>query len=164
MFNISNHVAAATAAAAKSLQSCPTLCHPTDYTVPGILQARILEWVASSFLQGIFPTQRLNPCVPNCRWLLYRLNHQGSPRILEWVPYPFSRGLSQPRNRTEVSCIAGGFFTSRVTREGPIVCCGNSMFLFAVVYPKLCFFCFVINRDMFVGNFPYSLSLPSHFL
>ena len=42
------------AAAAKSLQSCPTLCDPTDgrppgSTVPGILQARTLEWVAISF-------------------------------------------------------------------------------------------------------------------
>ena len=41
----------AAAAAAKSLQSCPTLCDPTDSSlpgssVPGILQARILEWVA----------------------------------------------------------------------------------------------------------------------
>ena len=88
-----------------------------DYTVHGILQARILEWVASSFLQGIFPTQRLNPCVPNCRWLLYRLNHQGSPRILEWGAYPFSSGSFQPRNQTGVSCIAGGFFTSWATRE-----------------------------------------------
>ena len=43
-----------TAAAAKSLQSCPTLCDATDgspsgFAVPGILQARILEWVAFSF-------------------------------------------------------------------------------------------------------------------
>ena len=42
------------AAAAKSLQSCPTLCNPIDSSppgssVPGILQARILEWVATSF-------------------------------------------------------------------------------------------------------------------
>ena len=46
--------AAAAAAAAKSLQSCPTLYDPTDgsppgSTVPGILQARTLEWVAISF-------------------------------------------------------------------------------------------------------------------
>ena len=33
-------------------------------------------------------------------------------RILEWVAFPFCRGSSQPRNRTRVSCIAGGFFTS----------------------------------------------------
>ena len=44
----------ATAAAAKSRQSCPTLCDPIDgsppgSSIPGILQARILEWVAISF-------------------------------------------------------------------------------------------------------------------
>ena len=48
------HTAAAAAAAAKSLQSCPTLCNPIDSSppgspVPGILQARTLEWVAISF-------------------------------------------------------------------------------------------------------------------
>ena len=52
-------------------QSCPTLWDPIDYTVHGILQARILEWVA----------------------------------------FPFSRGSSQPRDRTQVSRTAGGFFT-----------------------------------------------------
>ena len=45
---------AAAAAAAKSLQSCPTLCDPIDssppgFAVPGILQARTLEWVATAF-------------------------------------------------------------------------------------------------------------------
>ena len=39
-------------------------------------------------------------------------------RILEWGVVPFSRGSSQPRDRTQVSHIAGGFFTSWVTREG----------------------------------------------
>ena len=58
-------------------QSCLTLCDPTDYAVRGILQSRILEWVA----------------------------------------FPFSRGSSQTRNQTQVSCIAGGFFTSWATRE-----------------------------------------------
>ena len=38
-------------------------------------------------------------------------------RILEWVSFPFSRGSSQPRDRTRVSCIAGGFFTSWATRK-----------------------------------------------
>ena len=56
----------------KVTQLCPTLCDPMDYTVHGILQARILEWVAFSF----------------------------------------SRGSSHPRDRTQVSNIAGGFFTS----------------------------------------------------
>ena len=49
-----NSSAAAAAAAAKSLQSCPTLCDPIEgsppgSTIPGILQARTLEWVAISF-------------------------------------------------------------------------------------------------------------------
>ena len=56
----------------KVTQSCLTLCKSMDYTVHGILQVRILEWVAFSF----------------------------------------SRGSSQPRDRTQVSHIAGGFFTS----------------------------------------------------
>ena len=61
----------------KVTQSCQTLCDPMDYTVHGILQARILEWIA----------------------------------------FPISRGSSQPRDRTQVSCIAGRFFTSWATRE-----------------------------------------------
>ena len=56
----------------KVAQSCQTLCEPMDYTVHGILQARILEWVA----------------------------------------FPFSRGSSKPRDRTQVSCTAGSFFAS----------------------------------------------------
>ena len=40
----------------KVTQSCPTLCDPMDYTPHGILQVRILEWVAYPLLQGIFPT------------------------------------------------------------------------------------------------------------
>ena len=51
---------------------CLTLCNSMDYTVHGIHQARILEWVA----------------------------------------FPFSRGSSQPRDQTQVSHIAGRFFTS----------------------------------------------------
>jgi len=62
--------------------------------------------------QGIFPTQRSNPGLPPCRWILYRLSHQASLRILEWVACPFSRESSGPRNQTGVSCIAGRFFTS----------------------------------------------------
>ena len=61
---------------------CPTLCHPVDCSPPGssvhgILQARILEWTATSF----------------------------------------SRGSSQPRDRTRVSCIAGRCFIFWATRE-----------------------------------------------
>ena len=164
-----------TSAAAKSLQSCLTLCNPIDCSPPGspvtgILQARTLEWVAISFsnawkskvkvkslsrawllatpwtaayqappsmgfsrqvywsglplpspwyiyspwnspgqnigvgslslLQRIFPTQGSNPGLLHCELILYQLSHQGSPRILEWVAYPFSSESSHPRNWT----------------------------------------------------------------
>ena len=74
--------------------------------------------VGSLFLlQGIFPTQGSNPGLPNCRQVLYQLSHQGSPRILEPVAYPFSSRSSRLRDRIRVSCIAGGFFTNWATRE-----------------------------------------------
>ena len=78
--------------------------------VHGILQARILDLL--SLLQGIFSTQGSNPGLPHCRQILYQLSHRGSPRKLEWVAFPFSRGCSQPRDQTGVSCSAGRFFTS----------------------------------------------------
>ena len=57
-------------------KSCPTLCDPMDYTVHGILQSRILEWVA--LLQGIFPTQGSNQGLLHCRQIFYQLSYQGS--------------------------------------------------------------------------------------
>ena len=67
-------------------QSCPTLGDPTDCSPPGssvhgILQARILEWVAvPSSREGIFLTQGSNLRflrLLHCRWVLYRLSHGG---------------------------------------------------------------------------------------
>ena len=55
-----------------------------------------------SLVQGIFPTRGLNPDLLHCVQILYQLSHKGSPRILEWVAYPFSSGSSRPRNRTGV--------------------------------------------------------------
>ena len=50
-----------------------------------------------SLLQGIFPTHRSNPGLLYCRRILCQLIHKGSPRILEWLAYAFSRGSSQSR-------------------------------------------------------------------
>ena len=63
--------AAATAAAAKSLQLCPTLCDPIDgspkvSSIPGILQARILEWVAISFSNACMQGNLLQLCPTLC--------------------------------------------------------------------------------------------------
>ena len=98
-----------------------------------------------SLLQGIFPTQKSDQGLLHCRWILYQVSYQGSPkvpwsevkwseshsvasnplwphgllqaRILEWVAFPFSRGSSQPRDWTQASRIAGRFFTSWAIRE-----------------------------------------------
>ena len=63
----------------KASPLCPTLCDPMVYTVHGMLQSRILEWVAFPFSRGVFPTQGSNPGLPHCRQILYQLSHQGSP-------------------------------------------------------------------------------------
>ena len=101
----------------KISQLCLTLCNPIDYTVHGNSPDQNTGVGSRSFLQGIFPTKRLNPGLQHCRPILHQLSHQGSPRILEWVAYPFSSGSSRPRNRTRISCIASGFFTSWTTME-----------------------------------------------
>ena len=65
-----------------------------------------------SLLQGIFPNQGLKPGLLHCRWILYQLSHKGSPRILDWIAYPFSSRSSRLRNPTRIPCIAGRFFTN----------------------------------------------------
>ena len=60
-------------------QLCSTFCDPMDYTVHGILQARILEWIAFPFSRGILPAQGSNPGLLHCKQILYKLSHKGSP-------------------------------------------------------------------------------------
>ena len=65
-------------------QSCWTLCHPLDCSLPGFLFPRDSPnkntGVGShSLLQEIFPTQRENPGLPHCKWVLYQLSYQGRP-------------------------------------------------------------------------------------
>ena len=100
---------------AKSLQSCPTLCNPMDYSPPGssvhgILQIRILEWVAMP-PPGALPNpgiESASPVVLHCRWILslwatgealqlniisqekgmkywYKLQHEWTLKILWWM-------------------------------------------------------------------------------
>ena len=90
----------------KVAQLCPALCNTMSYTGQNTGVGSL------SLLQGVFPTQGSNPGLPHCRQNLYQLSHQGRPRILQWVAYPFSSGSSRPRDQTGVSRIAGGFFTS----------------------------------------------------
>ena len=53
----------------------------------------------------VTPWTGLNPGLPHCRQILYYLGHQGRPRILGWVAYPFSRRSSWLRNRTRISAL-----------------------------------------------------------
>ena len=87
------------------------LCSP--WNSPG----QNTEVSSLSLLQGVFPTQGSNPGLPHRGRILYQLGHQGSPRILEWVAYPFFSGSSPCRNQTRVSWIAGEFFTNWAIRE-----------------------------------------------
>ena len=54
-----------------------------------------------------------------CDPMDYRVHGILKARILEWVAFLFSRGSSQPRDQTQVSCISGGFFTSWATKGSP---------------------------------------------
>ena len=51
-------------------------------------------------------------CLTLCDPVVYTVHGILKAKILEWVAFPFARGSSQPRDRTQVSYIAGGFFTS----------------------------------------------------
>ena len=102
--------------------SCPTLCDLMDYPVHGILQVRMLEWVAFPFSrESSQPRDRTQvSCITGVfftRQILYQLSHKGSPRMLKWVAYPLSKGSSWSRNRIRVSCIAGQFFINWAMRE-----------------------------------------------
>ena len=91
----------------------------------GILQARILEWVALLSSRG--PSQPRDWTQDSCIaggfftvWVT-RNSRTLNSRTLKWVAYPFSMGSSRPRNRTGVSCIAGGFFTIWVSIHKSVI-------------------------------------------
>ena len=105
-------------------QSYLTLCGPMDCSPPGSpvygdSAGRNTGVDCHALLRRVFPAQRSNPGLLHCEQILYLLSHQGSLWPLEWVAHPFSRGSSQPRNQTRVSCLAGRFFTSWATRKAP---------------------------------------------
>ena len=95
----------------KVTQSCPTVCHPKDYTVLGFIQDRILEWVAIPFSRE--PSQpRDQPRSPALRADSLPAEPHGKPKNTGVGRLSLSRGPSQPRNLTQVSCITGRFFIS----------------------------------------------------
>ena len=104
-------------------QSYPTLCDPMDCSQPGSSvhgdsPGRNTGVGCHDLLQGISPIQGSKPGLLHCRRILYYLSQQRSPRILQWVAYPFSRGSSGPCNQNGVSCIA----LSEVAQLCPTLC------------------------------------------
>ena len=91
-------------------QPCPTLqphgLYPTRLLCPWDSPGKNTRVGSLSLFQGIFPIQGSNPGLLHCRRILYSLNHQGSPGMLEWVADPFSRGSSptQESNRGLLHC------------------------------------------------------------
>ena len=90
------------------------LCDPMHYTIHGILQARILEW----------------------------------------VDVPFSRGSSEPRDRTQVSHIAGRFFTSWDTREAQMMSIYLNIFNPHILHLELILIIDIISNQFFICLFP----------
>ena len=104
----------------KVTQSCRIVATPMDYTVHGILQARMLECAAFPFSRG-YSQPRDQTQVSRTMGRFFTSWATRKPRILEWVVYPLSSGSSWPRNWTGVSRTAGGFFTNWAIREAPCV-------------------------------------------
>ena len=112
---------ASAAAAAKLLQLCLTLCDaidgsPPGFSVPEILQARTLEWVAISFSNACMHAKSLQSCPILCDPMDF--SPPGSPvhgirqaRILGRAAMPSSRGSS---------CVASWLFTSEPGEEAPV--------------------------------------------
>ena len=105
----------------KVAQSCPILWDPMDCSPPassvhGILQARILEWVAIPFSRGS-SQPRIKPRSPALQVDSLPSEPPGKPKNTRVIAYPLSSGCSQPMSQTGVSCIAGRFFTSWATKE-----------------------------------------------
>ena len=97
------------AAAAKSLQSCPTLCDPIDGSppgspIPGVLQARTLEWVAISFSNEW--KWKVKVKLPSCVWLLetpWTAAHQAPPSMgLSKQEYWSGLPLPSPKDRLQI--------------------------------------------------------------
>ena len=106
-------VAVAIVAVVKVAQSCPTLCD--TWTIQSMEFSRLEYWSGWPFPSpGDLPDLGIEPRSPALQAdsLPTEPPTQGSPEILEWVAYPFSSGSTQPRNRTGIFCIAGGFFTN----------------------------------------------------
>ena len=100
--------------------SCPTLETPWTEACQAPLSvgfSRQEYWSGLPFPAPKVKVKVVQSCQTLCDPMDYTVHGISKARILEWVAFPFSRGSSQPRNQTQVSHIAGRFFTSWATRE-----------------------------------------------
>ena len=74
-------------------------------------------WVIFSRILKQNKVKVTQSCLTLCDPMDYRVHAILQARILKWVAFPFSKGSSQPRDRTHISHISGGFFASWTTRE-----------------------------------------------
>ena len=126
---------------AKSLQLCPTLCDPIDCSLPpssvhGILQTRILEWVAMPSFRGLINLHLYVSCIS--RQALYHQCYLGSPEYIYW----FSNTEQALRSQNRLHLVVLYYFI--------IYCCiqfGNILY-FAPIFMRdtglQFFFCFVL--------------------
>ena len=101
----------------------------TSWTIQSMEFSRPEYWSGYPFPSpGNLPNPGIEPRSPTLSAdSLPAEPHKWSPRILEWVAYPFSRRYFQPRNQTGVSCIAGKFFTNWAIREAQNVVIHNEI-------------------------------------
>ena len=109
-------------------QSCPTLCNPIDCSLPdsfahGDSPGNKTGVGCHALLQGSFPTQGLNPGIPQCRQILYHLSHQGSPI----------------KGRITVNLVNFPKITQLVFGRDPVESLPNSeLFFYLLLSPDLC--------------------------
>ena len=88
--------------------------HLLTYLLTSAAAAKSLQWL---FLLQCMKVKSEVKVTQSCPTLCGIVHGILQARILEWVAFPFSRGSSQLWDRTQVSCVTGGFFTSWATRE-----------------------------------------------
>ena len=91
-------------------QLCLTLCDPMDCSPPGSSvhgdsPGKNTGVGCHAVLQGIFPTRGLNPSLLHCKWILYYLSHQGSPRIVSSLSFLQGIFPTQESNWGLLHCI-----------------------------------------------------------
>ena len=111
------------------------------------------------------PQKVAQSCLTICDPMDHTVHGIPQARILEWIAIPFFRGSSQTRGQTQVSLIAGGFFTSWATREEPQQCAPNP----TIEIPSLILVHSLYLREVLLevipgfGLVPCSCILPQEF-